>query len=314
MPFARRRSQRRRSLRRRSVGSAAALLLMLGLSACSTSAGTESQVVPQVTGNAASAGPQASAGTSPTSPTPTASPTPAVSNAQIIARSTVPVLCYHQISTPTSSDGAYAASITISPKLFTEQLTALRKAGYHSISPQQLRAHLLTGAALPAKPVLLTFDDGTRPQWTVAGPILAKEGFIATFFPMTVVLNKDGWLRDSDLRAMHAAGMTIGSHTWDHQDVREYTKKDWKVQLGGSLHTLSSVIGAPVTTFAYPYGAWNDKALAPVAAHGVELAFQLTDKPISETAPLLTQRRLLMTSSMSGRELLDLISERFPQG
>lgn len=294
---------------RRAVGrTAAALLLLLGLAACSTSTGTEAQSSAPATSATASA-PQPSASTT---STPTATPT--ATNAEIIARSTVPVLCYHQIRTTDASDGAYAASITISPKLFTEQLTALRKAGYHSITPQQLRAHLLTGAALPAKPVLLTFDDGTRPQWTVAGPILAKEGFTATFFPMTVVLNKDGWLRDSDLRAMHAAGMMIGSHTWDHHDVREYTKKDWKVQLAGSLDTLSTAIGAPVTTFAYPYGAWNDKALAPVAANGVTIAFQLTDKPISQTAPLLTQRRLLMTSSMSGKELLDQIAETFPQG
>ena len=231
----------------------------------------------------------------------------------VVARSTVAVLCYHQIQPSTKKGSRWTASITTPTSRFADHIRALKKAGYHAITPEQLSSHLVNGTELPAKPVLITFDDGTRPQWTVAGPILRKAGYTATYFLMTVVLNKGGWLRDSDLRAMRTAGMTIGSHTWDHHDVRHYSAKDWKVQLRGSMATLAKATGEPVTTLAYPYGAWNKAALGPVAKSGITLAFQLTDKPVDPKAPLLTQRRLLVLGAWSGEDLLRHLRAAFPR-
>jgi peptidoglycan/xylan/chitin deacetylase (PgdA/CDA1 family) len=223
------------------------------------------------------------------------------------------VLCYHRIRDVTDKDGPVSRSFTTPPATFADQISALKKAGYRTITPDQLRAHLLTGATLPAKSVLLTFDDGSKGQWTAAGPVLKKAGYVATYFVMTVVLGKPDWLTDADLRAMRAAGMTIGSHTWDHHDVRDYTAADWTVQLDGSLARLAKASGGPVTTFAYPYGAWNDAALAPIAARHVGLAFQLPDKPVSPQAPLLTQRRMLVDGRWSGAALLAHLRTAFPK-
>jgi len=58
----------------------------------------------------------------------------------------------------------------------------LADSGYHAILPDQLYAYLTTGASLPSKPVMITFDDGDLDQYETALPELDKYGFKASFF------------------------------------------------------------------------------------------------------------------------------------
>ena len=64
--------------------------------------------------------------------------------------------------------------------------------------------------------MLVSFDDASGGQYTDALPILQRLGVPATFFVMTVVLDRPNWLSRDELRELDAAGMTIASHTWDH--------------------------------------------------------------------------------------------------
>ena len=68
----------------------------------------------------------------------------------------------------------------------------LADSGYHTILPDQLYAYLNTGAPLPPKPVMLTFDDGDLDQYETALPILDKHGFKGAFFIMTVAIGTPG--------------------------------------------------------------------------------------------------------------------------
>ena len=52
----------------------------------------------------------------------------------------------------------------------------------------------------------------------------------ATFFIMTIVLDKPNWMSRNDLRRLDAAGHTIAAHTWDHHRADRYSGNDWKVQ------------------------------------------------------------------------------------
>ena len=70
------------------------------------------------------------------------------------------------------------------------QLKMLADSGYHTILPDQLFAYLTKGAALPSKPIMLTFDDTDEDQYTVAWPEMKKYGFKGVFFVMTVSLNR----------------------------------------------------------------------------------------------------------------------------
>jgi peptidoglycan/xylan/chitin deacetylase (PgdA/CDA1 family) len=223
---------------------------------------------------------------------------------EIAKRATVPVLTWHQLRDYKSSDSASARAYIMPPAKFRAQLDALVEAGYHAISPDQYVALLKYGAKLPSRPVLLTFDDGVDDHLEVALPELRKHGFTATFFIMTVVLGKKDYLSKADVRALEAAGMTIGSHTWDHHRVDRYHGSDWKTQITEPAQDLAEIIGHPVKYFAYPFGVWDRSGFSHLEKAGFVAAFQLSSDPMDKKYPLLTLRRMIANPSWSRSALL----------
>lgn len=289
-------------LSRRGFLSAAGVALLAGCTATSSTRGVaDAALRPDPT----------------TSPPPAPSPSPIPTRGtpeEILARSAVPVLCFHQIREHTAEDGEYARAITTPPPAFAAQLRALRDAGYTAVSGPALVDYLEFGApALPERPVLLTFDDGAISHHTTAFPMLRDMGWVGTFFPMTVVLNKRDWVTHDNLREMDAAGMTIGTHSWDHQRFDKLPADQWATQAAGPREELAAILGHEVDLLAYPYGAWNQEALPHVVEAGYRAAFQLSDHPQDPVNPLLTVRRMMPHSSWDGATLLARMEAAFPQ-
>lgn len=268
----------------------------LALAACSADAQPLSGVADVSTGPAAPA-----TGGASSAPSAGARPTAAVMS----TRATVPVLCYHQVRPWTGGDAAYARSmLVIPPTQLAAQLDAIKAAGYTTISPQQYRDHLFADAALPTKPVILSLDDGKDDQVSAALPALTQRGMTGTFFVMTVILGNSGWMKRDDVKRLADAGMTIGSHTWDHHMVTKYSGKDYATQLDQPREVLRKLSGQPVDDFAYPYGAWNTAILPHIASAGYQAAYQLMDKPMDKGHPELTLRRILAVSTWSGPQVV----------
>ena len=280
--------------RRTLLGGALAGVAALA-TGCSRS---EPRAAPAPAGSSTSSAPPAT----PTPPAPTSTPPTAE---QVLARATVPVLCYHQLREWQPADGDYARRLLICPPaVFRSQLDALAEDGWTTITPDQYLGHLAGERPLPVKPVILSFDDAQGSQATEALPQLVQRQMTGVFFAMTVVLGKRDWLARDDLKRLHAAGMTVGAHTWDHQRVDRYGDPDWAVQLDQPRELLESVIGAPVEHFAYPFGAWDAAAFPHLRSAGYRTAFQLTDQPTDPTAPAMSLRRELVDSTWTTAELL----------
>jgi peptidoglycan/xylan/chitin deacetylase (PgdA/CDA1 family) len=209
-----------------------------------------------------------------------------------------------------SGDSQYnRANLICPPRYFRAHLDALVEGGWTTISPDQYLAHLTTGAALPRKPVMLSFDDGSAGQATEGLHQLTKRGMTGVFFVMTVVLGKPGWMSNRDIKRIADAGMAIGSHTWDHHAVSDLSGRDWKVQLDRSRTVLRRASGQPVAHFAYPYGTVNSKAFSHLRDAGYKTAFQLDAKELDDRAPLYTLRRSLVISTWSGSNLLRYLAK-----
>lgn len=245
---------------------------------------------------------------------PAGRPTTPGTPAQIAARSTVPVLCYHQVREYTAADGAGARPLICPPAVLRRQLEGLLEAGMQPVTGEALVDHLQLGTPLADNAVLVSFDDASAGQHTNALPILQRLGVPATFFVMTVVLDRPNWLSRDDLRALDAAGMTVAAHTWDHHPVTRYGATDWSAQLARPREQLEKIVGRGVDLFAYPYGMWNRAALPHVDAAGYRAAFQLTDQPHDAALPLLTVRRVLTLPSWDVPTLLARISPGHPAG
>ncbi|WP_081975476.1 polysaccharide deacetylase family protein [Modestobacter caceresii] len=293
-------------MRRRDFLAAGGALLLAG---CSRS-GSSPTAAP-TTSAATTSAPESAAASTSAAPTPTEEPAPTPGTpAEILARSTVPVLCFHQIREFRPDDSAYARTLITPPAVLTAQLQALRDGGHTPVTAPALVDHLQFGTALPDRPVLLTFDDGSVTHATAALPVLREFGFPAAFFPMTVVLDKPDWLSSDQLRELDAAGMTIGAHSWDHQRVDQLTGGQWTEQLDDPRATLAGILGHPVDLLAYPHGMWDQEALPHVAAAGYRAAFQLSE-PTDPMQPLPTIRRIMPPPTWDGATLLAHLESDF---
>jgi len=237
-------------------------------------------------------------------------PTAVADAATIMARKQVPVLCYHQIRNWTARDSKRAKDYIVPEAAFRAQLKMLADSGYQTILPEQLTAYLTTGAPLPAKPIMLTFDDTDLDQYTIAAPEMKKYGFKGVFFIMTVSLGRPRYMTRAQVKELAEAGHVIGSHTWDHQNVKKLKEKDWLTQIDKPTQQLEAITGQPVKYFAYPFGLWNAEAIPELKKRGFVGAFQLSTKRDPQE-PLFTIRRTIASGYWSPRSLHNSIIDRF---
>lgn len=224
-------------------------------------------------------------------PTPTATPGPTPDGE--LRRARVPILMYHYVSEPPPDADIYRQDLSVTPAQFESHLRALHDAGYQTVPLADLLSHLATGQPqLPAKSVVLTFDDGYVDNYDNAFPVLQRYGFTGTIFVITdfVDMQRTGYANWEQLAEMHAAGIDIGSHSRDHSNLagRDVDFLVW--QALGSREMIESRLGFTPRLFCYPAGQYDDLTLQVIRSadfwgavttqqgvmHGSDAPFELT--------------------------------------
>lgn len=204
------------------------------------------------------------------SPTPTPIPTP--DPAVYGPCKNVPVVLYHHVQPNEEATSKNQTKISVNDTIFAEQMAYLKNRGYNTITPDQLLSGLTSG--LPAKPILLTFDDGYADFYKYAYPELVKNNLRATVFLATGLMGGADYLTWEQIAEMRSSGLiTFANHTWSHKnlgaagaDKIEYEIKTAQQQL------LDNGLG-PVTSFAYPYGLPSSYAESILKDLGIKTAF-----------------------------------------
>ena len=222
--------------------------------------------------------------------------------ATVLARPQVPILCYHQVRDWRANDSEGARTYIVPTERFKEQIKMLADSGYHTVLPDQLLAYLNYGTPLPPKPIMLTFDDTNLDQYTIAAPELEKYGFKGVFFVMTVSLGRPRYMSKAQVKELSDAGHVIGSHTWDHHNVKKYAGNDWVTQVEKPSSQLADITGKEIKYFAYPFGLWKPEAIPELKSRGMVAAFQLAGK-YDEQDPLYSIRRIIASGYWSPRSL-----------
>jgi len=140
-------------------------------------------------------------------------------------RNTVPVLVYHGI-------GGRKNYLAVSRQLFAQQMTALKLAGFHTLTMQQYVAFVRGDTAhLPSKPILLTFDDGRLDAYRAANAILKADGFHAVelVVPGWVTSNPNFRLNWSEINQMVQGGI------WDVQEHFGYGSEGIPINVAGKI-------------------------------------------------------------------------------
>ena len=161
-----------------------------------------------------------------------------------------PILLYHRIETPHTSDPYF-----IAPDDFRAQMQALKEWGYTSISATQLVQAINYGADLPARPIVITFDDGDESVYTAAFPIMREFGFTGVNYIIANFVDAQGYMSADQLKELAVAGWETGSHSMTHPDLTKSDKIEW--EMVQSRYLLGRLLHVPINTFAYPYGKAN---------------------------------------------------------
>ena len=191
----------------------------------------------------------------------------------------IPILLYHKLGRPPR--GARVPGQYVSPKLFGKHLGYLVRQGYQTVSLLDLVAE---GRPLPARPVVITFDDGYRCLYEHAVPALVERGFTATVFLVAgAVGGSNTWEQEigdaaepmlglTEISEMRRAGIEFGSHTWSHARLTGLPEEEAAREIRGSRLRLEEALREACRSFAYPYGDWDERVREMVAAAGYEAA------------------------------------------
>lgn len=230
--------------------------------------------------------------------------------ATILSKKEVPVLCYHHIRNFKAGDSENMKSYSVTPTAFAEQMKALSDSGYSTILPDQLFEYLVHDGPLPAKPVMLTFDDTDEEQYSIGATEMNKYGFKGVYFIMTISINRPRYMSKEQIKNLSDSGHLIAGHTWDHHMVTKYQGADWDTQLVKPRKQLEAITGKSIQYFAYPFGLWNQAAIPEIKSRDYKLAFILSTKR-DTTEPLYTIRRMIVPGTWSTNGMLKAMRSTF---
>ncbi len=180
----------------------------------------------------------------------------------------VPMLMYHVINPPPV--GAPYPGLYVPADEFAAQMQALKAAGWHAVTMDQLEAYWTRGVPLgPGKPIVLTFDNGYASQYINALPILKRLGWVGNEnIQLSGLPPSQGGLTDDQVRGLLAAGWELDTQGISHADLIVLDSGELHYQVDTARQILRRRYGVPVNWFCYPSGHYNATVIAAVKAAG----------------------------------------------
>jgi peptidoglycan/xylan/chitin deacetylase (PgdA/CDA1 family) len=173
----------------------------------------------------------------------------------------VPILVYHDLGAPPASEpypGLY-----VSDSDFRSEMAWLHAAGYQAVTLDEVMNAWYRGATLPAKPIVITFDNGYIPQATFAPAVMSRYGWPGVLNEITA-----GHLNNARISHLLSLGWEVDSHSVNHPDMTAISPSAARSQLVASRQFLQRTFHIPVNSFCYPSNRYNAAVIAAVRAAG----------------------------------------------
>jgi peptidoglycan/xylan/chitin deacetylase (PgdA/CDA1 family) len=241
-------------------------------------------------------------------PAATSAPPPLVAApAPASGESSVIVLLYHQF---------VPAGVHIPPKLqwtmnqdvFESEMKYIHDNGYHVVPLSDVVKFIKHQITLPPGSVCITIDDGFKSAMVYAAPILKKYGYPWTFYiypAFITIAEGKGACSWNDLLELQKEGIDIECHSMTHPQLTHRGNKTpeeyaaWlKNETAGAKAILEQHMGKPITSFAYPFGAYNKQVEQAVIDAGFETILTVADNPVHSTTRLHSIGRYTITQNV----------------
>jgi len=181
----------------------------------------------------------------------------------------VPILMYHVIAP--APPGAPFPGLYVPPAQFASQMEALAAAGYHAVTLDEVRAAWLGTGTLPAQPIVISFDNGYRTQFTRALPVLRRLGWVGDEnLQLSGLPPAQGGLSTNQVRALVSAHWELDTQGYSHLDLVGMGRAQLRFQIAVARALIRRRFHVRADWFCYPSGDYNPTVIAEVkAAHFV---------------------------------------------
>jgi peptidoglycan/xylan/chitin deacetylase (PgdA/CDA1 family)/glycosyltransferase involved in cell wall biosynthesis len=194
----------------------------------------------------------------------------------------LPVLMYHKIPTEPLQT---KHRIFVTKDRFEEHLRFFRQQQFTPITFLDYLAFANGERPLsefPARPLILTFDDGYLDNYTNLLPLMQHYGYRGVLYLLgDPAIRYNYWDVDTDpteprsdimdevqKRAFVAAGWEIGAHTMRHARLLELPAAEAAREIRDSKTALEQALATRIVSFAYPYGALTPETKEQVRQAG----------------------------------------------
>jgi peptidoglycan/xylan/chitin deacetylase (PgdA/CDA1 family) len=298
-----RREERRRAMRRRRVFAAGALLLVsvaVVIAAIASGSGGSGGSAHHATKGSSRSSSGAKGAASPGSAAPVLLGHPGTQ--------AVPILMYHVIAPPPA--GAPFPGLYVPPLQFSEQMQALKTAGWHAVTPDQLQAYWRRGVSLgPGHPIVLSFDNGYQSQYTQALPVLRRLGWVAEEnIQLSGLPPSQGGLLQAQIRGLVAAGWELDTQGFSHADLITLGPERLHYEVAVTRSVLQRRYHVPVNWFCYPSGHYDPMVIAEVKAAGYAGSTTVVPGWAHPSDDAYRLHRLRVLGGTSGRALLEQVA------
>ena len=205
----------------------------------------------------------------------------------------IPILMYHHVGDWGESRADWAPWVVRS-KEFRAQMDWLVANGFHTITFRELLAGQKAGESLPAKSVIISFDDGWSAQEGVVRAELEPRGMHAVFFVYTAAVgatpNNSGYISWEQLRILESAGHEVQSHTVSHGRLTDMPPSQLDREMRESRAMIEREMHHPVKVIAYPFGIYDERVMRAASAAGYEFGLRadadlVVGKPLQYRMP-----------------------------
>lgn len=189
----------------------------------------------------------------------------------------IPVLLYHRILSVPSNEWTDTSIVN-----FTKTMKYLDDNGYTTLTAEQYVA-IMDGSALPAdipaKPILLTFDDATPDFIENTLPTLNVYGMNAVLFVITDWIGGGYSMSLAHLEGLAAnnPNISIQNHSVYHADNvwNSMTEEAASAELAQANTFIKGITGKDPVLFAFPYGHYNSNVQTAAAENGLKYSFKV---------------------------------------
>ena len=220
-------------------------------------------------------------------------------NAAFAGDINIPILTYHNF------EPVKPGIVTISTARFEEQLQYIKEHGYTIIPLKEAVAYLQgKKKSLPAKPVVITIDDGRITVYQNLLPLVKKYNIPVTLFIYPSITSHESYAMTwEQIKELQKTGLfDIQSHTYTHPDFNDDQKQMTpaayqeavKSELEKSKNIIQDKLGVKVTLLAWPFGKYNPYVEQQAKKSGYVMAFSIDERSASRSENAMTMPRYMV--------------------